>query len=492
MRSKWNKIDFNKKNNVSLFNRHGGRFKKVAVLAILLSSLTLNLGFAKEIEEKNTFEKIYHVYVADSYIGAVSDESVIQQLVEEKEKEASIQYGKLSIDGDSNISVIPEQVFKVESNDSETLEKLQEAIVVEAQAYSLQVNGEPIAYLKDQNDYKEVLNSLKLQYVSPQELANVNARQLSNEQLPPLQENQTRILDISLTADITGIDASIVPSSIITIDQAVELLQTGSLEQELYTVKAGDVLGSIASAHNLSTKELLALNPSFDEDTVLRIGEQLNVTVQKPYVSVNVKYEKTNIETIDFTKIVEEDSTMLKGEKVVKQEGSIGKKQVSYLITEENGKRTERVQTNETIIEEAENRIVVVGTKVIPSRGTGTFAWPTNGGYISSDMGSRWGSYHRGIDIARPSNYTIKASDNGVVTFTGRDGTYGNKIVVDHNNGYETIYAHLSQIDVSVGQVVGQGSSLGVMGSTGRSTGIHLHFEVHKNGSYVDPLSYLN
>ena len=69
-------------------------------------------------------------------------------------------------------------------------------------------------------------------------------------------------------------------------------------------------------------------------------------------------------------------------------------------------------------------------------------------------MGTRWGAYHRGIDIARPSNYTIKAADNGVVTFAGRDGTYGNKVVINHNNGYETVYAHLSSINVSVGQVV--------------------------------------
>lgn len=107
-------------------------------------------------------------------------------------------------------------------------------------------------------------------------------------------------------------------------------------------------------------------------------------------------------------------------------------------------------------------------------------------------MGSRWGSYHRGIDIARPSNYNIKASDNGVVTAVGWEGTYGQRIVINHNNGYETVYAHLSEIKVSVGQVVPQGSVIGIMGSTGRSTGTHLHFEVHKNGALVDPLSYLN
>ncbi|MEK4231208.1 M23 family metallopeptidase [Solibacillus sp. FSL H8-0538] len=490
MSSKWNKIDF-KQLNLSLFNRQNGKFKKAAVLAFLISSLTFNLGFAKEIEDKDAFEKIYHVYVANSYIGSVSDETVIQQLVEQKEQEARIQYKELFVDASSNITVIPEQVFKVEAKDSETLEKLQEVIEVEAQAYALQVNGTPVAYLKDQNDYEDAINLLKLQYVSQEEIDELNTRQVAIAELPPLQKDATRILEIALSADITGSEASVLPSSIVTVEEAVQLLQTGSLEQQLYTVKAGDVLGSIAHAHGLKTAELVALNPSINEDSVLNIGQQINVTVHKPYVSVNVVYEKKNTENIDYAKITEEDDTMLKGEKVVKQEGASGKKEVSYLITEENGIRVERAQTSETILQEPENRVVVIGTKVIPSRGTGTFAWPTNGGYISSDMGARWGSYHRGIDIARPSNYAIKASDNGVVTFTGWDGTYGNKIVVNHNNGYETIYAHLSKISVSVGQVVAQGSSMGIMGSTGRSTGIHLHFEVHKNGSYVNPLSYL-
>ena len=127
----------------------------------------------------------------------------------------------------------------------------------------------------------------------------------------------------------------------------------------------------------------------------------------------------------------------------------------------------------------------------MPSRGTGTFAWPAVGGYVSSKMGARWGRVHQGIDIARPSSRTILAADNGVVTKAGKHSTYGNRIVIKHNNGYETLYAHLSSIDVSVGQTVPQGTKIGVMGSTGRSTGIHLHFEVFKNGTNIDPMSVL-
>ncbi|MFK4998969.1 M23 family metallopeptidase [Bacillus sp. N9] len=128
---------------------------------------------------------------------------------------------------------------------------------------------------------------------------------------------------------------------------------------------------------------------------------------------------------------------------------------------------------------------------MIPSRGTGSLAWPANGGYISSHMGHRWGKLHKGIDIARPSNYTIKAADNGVVVSAGWDnGGYGNKIVIDHQNGMRTVYAHLDSVGVSAGQTVEKGAAIGVMGSTGHSTGVHLHFEVYKNGKLENPVNY--
>ena len=141
---------------------------------------------------------------------------------------------------------------------------------------------------------------------------------------------------------------------------------------------------------------------------------------------------------------------------------------------------------------EPKDHIVLKGTKVIPSRGSGVFAWPAEGGYISSKMGYRWGRQHEGIDIARPTGFTIKAADNGIVVAAGSDGTYGNRVIIDHQNGYKTTYAHLSSISAKVGQVVPTGTKIGVMGSTGRSTGTHLHFEVEKNGLTINPLTVLN
>ena len=462
---------------------------KITIVAALLSTVTFNLGFAKE-DQKENLSEIYHIYNNSEYIGAVTSQEKINKIIEEKNEEVSLQYSDFSVEAGSNITVVSEQVFTVAVNEEEAVEKLVSSLEVEADAYAFMVDGKPVAYLKDASDYEKTINLLKLQYVSQQELDVLNNGNTA-KQMPLTENNQTRIIEVSLLETITGEEAKVNPQEILTPEQAVELLKSGTLEKEVYHVQQGDVLGSIAKAHGLKLKELLALNPGVSETSLLKIGQPLNVTVAKPLVTVKVVMEKFKVETIDFKKVTEKDPNMLKGESKVKQEGKAGQKEVLYTITSESGIRTDKQVTNEVVIAEPVDYIEVIGTKVIPSRGTGTFKWPTVGGYISSHMGARWGAYHRGIDIARPSNYTIKAADNGVVTFTGWDGSYGNKIVINHNNGYETVYAHLSSIGVSVGQVVAQGSKIGVMGSTGNSTGTHLHFEVHKNGALTNPLAVL-
>lgn len=126
-----------------------------------------------------------------------------------------------------------------------------------------------------------------------------------------------------------------------------------------------------------------------------------------------------------------------------------------------------------------------------------SFVMPTSG-RLTSSFGNRVHpvtgkySFHSGIDLANSSGTSIKASRNGTVTFAGKQGSYGNFIIVRHSDGFESAYAHLSSIQVSAGQSVTQGEQIGKMGTTGRSTGSHLHFEIRKNGTAVNPYSYLN
>lgn len=130
---------------------------------------------------------------------------------------------------------------------------------------------------------------------------------------------------------------------------------------------------------------------------------------------------------------------------------------------------------------------------------SGSFLWPVASYvYVSSRFGLRvhpitgQKKSHTGIDIASNQGTAVYASDGGSVTLAGWNGGYGNCIMIDHGNGYVTLYGHLSSISVSVGQTVSQGTTIGAVGSTGNSTGPHLHFEVLKNGTRIDPEQFFS
>ncbi|UYG93491.1 peptidoglycan DD-metalloendopeptidase family protein [Cytobacillus firmus] len=473
-------------------------FKKTINRTIAAGFAAAALTFTGGISASANDDKlvtVYYVYMGDEYIGTVSDKSVIENLADKKISEAEGSHEGLKLALASELSFVPEQVFESSSqvNESEAVNGLKDKMEVHAEAAALVIGGKEIAYLENEEQAKAALQKIKTSYVSEKDLKALEDRKASSAiPLPQLKEDETRLLDVRFTEDVSISEATVKPDQIINADEAVKLLQKGTLEEEKYVVKEGDALSNIASAHDLDMKELIELNNGLKNDSVIKADQKLNVTVYKPYVKVLADKEVFKKEKIDFEKEIVEDSSMPKGETKVKQEGEEGVRAATYLITEENGQTVKKEVKDEKVLEEPVKQIVIKGTKVIPSRGEGSFAYPAVGGYISSKMGYRWGKMHKGIDIARPSDRTIKAADNGTVVSAGMDGGYGNKIVIDHNNGFRTIYAHLDSISVSVGQTVSKGSKIGVMGSTGDSTGVHLHFEVYKNGKMQDPLKYIN
>lgn len=114
-------------------------------------------------------------------------------------------------------------------------------------------------------------------------------------------------------------------------------------------------------------------------------------------------------------------------------------------------------------------------------------------GTVTSRFGSRWGSTHKGIDIGAPKGTPVKAAASGTVVLSsyGYNGGYGNYVIVSHSNGVQTVYGHCTSLNVKVGQTISQGQVVATVGSTGRSTGNHLHFEIRVNGVVQNPQNYL-
>lgn len=187
-----------------------------------------------------------------------------------------------------------------------------------------------------------------------------------------------------------------------------------------------------------------------------------------------------------------EDDSMYQGERAVASEGISGEKYVEYTTVKINGQEISKNITGETVITKPVNRVVKVGIKENPKgKATGSFLNPTSGS-LSSTFGARWGRRHTGIDISAPAGTPICAADGGTVIYSAFMSGYGYLIQIDHGNGFVTYYAHCSALYAKTGDKVAQGDLIAAVGSTGNSTGNHLHFEVRIDGNPTDPLGYVN
>lgn len=207
---------------------------------------------------------------------------------------------------------------------------------------------------------------------------------------------------------------------------------------------------------------------------------------------ITVRSMSTEQEEVEYTAPDVELPTdeLYEGDRKVQIEAVPGKKNVITTTYYVNGQEAGE-KVSEEIIDEGTPATVSVGTKKRPNDvGTGHFKYPTDG-RLTSEFGPRWGRFHYGIDLASPTGTPVFASDNGVVTFAGEKGSFGKIVMIDHQNGYETYYAHNSEVCVSEGDTVEQGQLIAKVGTTGRTTGPHCHFEVHVDGVAQNPMDYL-
>ncbi len=240
-----------------------------------------------------------------------------------------------------------------------------------------------------------------------------------------------------------------------------------------------------------------------EKPEILTPQEAAAEITSKQELTVKTTEVITEKEPMEFEEVTKKTDRLYVGQTKVRREGSAGVKEVVKEVTKENGKTVEEDLLYETVLKEPKSRIVLSGTRQQEEafavsaegnparRGSGTLAAPVSSLNITSGFGPRWGRTHLGVDLGMPSGSSIFAVDAGTVIFTGYSGSYGNLVKVDHGNGIVTYYAHCSNILANQGQIVKKGDVIAQVGSTGNSTGPHLHFEVRINGENVDPMDYL-
>ena len=338
----------------------------------------------------------------------------------------------------------------------------------------LTVNGRVLGATDDGSGLTALLNSLKARFTTPDTVS------------------VQFVEDVTVTKDYTS------TSSIKQVADLEPILTSNTMEQVDYSVQSGDTFSGIANSMDMSVEQLKALNPGVDIHNIM-IDQTLVVSQAVPYLSVKTIDNVTYDGPVAYETQEVPDDTIYQGYSKVIPPGVEGwatyNANVSYL----NGVEQERTINSTDVHSQPVTEVIAVGTKPRPkTMATGKFIWPIYG-KITSGYGNRYifGSYsnHSGIDIAGSYGAPIVASDGGKVTFagtgTGSYWSYGKYVVIDHENGLQSIYGHCSSLCVKAGERVYQGQVIAKVGSTGRSTGNHCHFQIKENGTTVNPYNYL-
>ncbi|WP_080832344.1 M23 family metallopeptidase [Cohnella massiliensis] len=442
----------------------------------------------------------YQVLLNGEPIGDISDTKLVQDLLDEKAKELAAAEGDVVYKlYDDQVSFEPETAYKKTPDDESTLELVAAGLKTHPTGVKLMINGKEVGIVKDKATADAILARVKEKFVP------ASAQVKSNVQALSYSAGATAAADTAASANATPGEERIVESiqfleqvNTIPVDldkadiddpeELYQLLTTGNPETVTYTVQEGDCIGCIAQKQGVS-ESLIYANNTWIEDDRIDVGDVLNLTQIQPVLNVQTQEQVTEIEVIDPPVEIRKTDELKLGQSKTVREGTNGKRKVTYKLVKQNGVAIEEELVSSEVLVPAVSTVILKGTKVIPSEGTGTFAWPVSNAKISSYYGKRWGRTHKGIDLT--GSKTIMAADNGTIEFVGTKSGYGNTIIINHNNGFKTLYGHLKSFSVKEGQVVSKGDSIGVMGNTGRSTGTHLHFEIHLNGVIRNPTSYL-
>ena len=429
----------------------------IAVVALLLSLYTLGTTASYDGTELGTVSSARAVNAAVEHVEEITRDTL-----------GEAQY---TIDEDlleTRLHVIPRSRL----TEREILEeKLSGQLGLVDYGYALYVDGELVAATPFEGALEELLEQLKVGY------------------------RTANTIECGFVEDVEIREEYVDRSYMMNLGYIAEILNETKSGEVTYTVKRGDVWSEIAEINDLSSEDLLKMNPGYNP-SVLHAGDVLTLSTAVPYLTVLNVERQVYLQNIPYETVYEDDDSMYQGDFRTISAGEYGKADVTANVTYVNGTEQSREIVSSVTLREPVAEHQATGTKPRPSWfPTGSFRWPCSGvitsyfGYRNAFAGAS--RFHQGLDIANRTGTSIYASDGGTVIYSGWLGGYGYTVKVDHGNGFITYYAHCSSLYVSTGDHVYQGECIAAMGSTGIASGPHLHFGVMKNGTFMDPMNYL-
>ncbi len=489
---------------------------KTIIITSIIGILFLIVGIRER--NYNQAEKVYQVYLHGYKLGLIKSSEELYALINEEQKDIKDTYEVSTVYPPNGFEIKECQTYSENIiSAKEIYEKIKDEDDFTIEGYTIKIKFDEeekediILYVLNREIFEEAIKSVVTAFVDEKDFKNyINNEQEAIDDVGQIIEKMYFEETITIKPSHISVNEQIFTDA---IELTQYLLFGSSKEQSKYTVKAGDTIPSISEDNKLNTQEFLIANPKYkNESSILAIGEKVNITLINPVLTlVENIHSVEDIEQVYDREVVYDVTKNINFNEVT-QAGITGIFRTTKDIQVVNGEQNQGVEKMNTVtIREIQNEITTRGG----SRPTGNYVdngkiwgWPTNRPYvITSGFDWRWGSFHNAIDISGTGlGSPIYASRDGVIAETNRicpnighyrstcGNTYGNYVIIDHKNGYYTIYAHLLQnVNVKEGDTVTRGQVIGFMGSSGSSTGTHLHFGVSKGfpnqGTWLNPWS---
>lgn len=408
---------------------------------------------------KETLNRSYTVKINEYTVNLASTQEVLALLQASIKKydDGNNYYADLVQDSKRELNVLTTQIYSVKEQEEEEAEEVMSSVGIDAALDEMFEAIEPDLE-KEFSDYE--LGLLALDFGDTVEVVE---SYLQSYELTPLE-------------------------------QAIEEVTKDQEKEQIYEVVAGDTLSQIAEKNEIPLDELIAMNETIEnENSTIRVGDELIVTVPEPELSVERTEQMYYEEDYEADVIYVDNDDWYTNQTQTLQEPSAGHRKVVADVSYRNNEEIGREILKEEITYAAVPKIVERGTKIPP-----TYLKPISGGRLSSVFGRRKAptrrasTNHKGVDWATPVGTAVMASSTGTVAKAGWGSGYGYVVYINHADGRQTRYGHLSKVLVKQGQTVTQGQKIALSGNTGVSTGPHVHFEILINGVQVDPFKYLN
>jgi murein DD-endopeptidase MepM/ murein hydrolase activator NlpD len=481
--------------------------KMTGLVSLLLISISVFLlGFDyRKVQEPNTY---YQVYLDEKVIGTIKSKEELEKYIDRRGEFIKDTYEIDEVYAPQGLEIRRITTFSDELDDVEKVYKLIE------KERPFTISGYQFT-LRSEDDTKKI-NVLDKKVFDDAIISTYKTFVGENRYKSYADKSQPTITTTGKVIESVYIEEKIaIKNTNIPVNEKIytdskelaKFLLFGTVEnQKEYTVIPGDTIETVSFNNKISVEEFLISNPTFTSSkNLLYPSQKITIGVTNPQVRVVIKeHVVEDLENKYKTEFVVDESLYVGDRKVV-QKGTNGVIRVSQNIVTMNGvilDVSDREGKKEILA--PINEIVRVGKRQLPINvGTDEWLWPTMPGWrITSYYGyrihpiTRERHLHNGIDIAGTGfGSNIFAADNGTIIMAQYYYNYGKNIIIDHNNGYYSLYAHLDGYTVSVGDVVVKGQVIGKMGNTGRSTGTHLHFSIFlgnptRGGQSINPLRF--